>query len=74
MLRVGVHSSSVYETAAHLQGHSDGTCRLGNILLSTTLAVSIGLGAVIPPTAQAEDSYQKRREDMERRKEMLAKT
>ena len=45
-----------------------------NFLLSTGLALSIGLGAILPPAVQAEDSVQKRREDMERRKELLAKT
>ena len=56
-----------------MQGHKEMPAKVG-LLLSTGLALSISLGAILPPAVQAEDSVQKRREDMERRKELLAKT
>jgi hypothetical protein len=49
--------------------------KAGIALLSATVAVSVGLMALgPPPPALAEDVYERRRMEMERRKEMLAKT
>lgn len=49
--------------------------KFGNALLSATFAVSVGLMAVAPPPlAHAEDVYERRKVEMERRKEMLAET
>lgn len=58
----------------HLQAQKDSQQKAGNVLLSTGLALAISVGALLPPSALAEDTYAKRREDMERRKELLSKT